>query len=150
MKRLFVLLTIIIIVSGCDTTEPILEPNPLNGKWKSVKIDEMTPYILVEMQLLEVFQAKDGVVYGGLINGSGGYEFMHWWIEFEITSGVSDRTNNSIRMTFITESLYVDGNMIRSTGKIEGKIISESLLSAVIQINEIGRAFELIFEKVNQ
>ncbi|HOJ19829.1 MAG TPA: hypothetical protein PLT92_14790, partial [Ignavibacteriaceae bacterium] len=89
-------------------------------------------------------------VYGGLINGSGGYEFMHWWIEFEITSGVSDRTNNSIRMTFITESLYVDGNMIRSTGKIEGKIISESLLSAVIQINEIGRAFELIFEKVNQ
>ncbi len=141
-------LLIILILAGCEVAEPIVETKPLNGIWQSVKIDETSPYILVEMHLLEILQYNNGSVYGGIIEGSGGFDFAHWWVEFEIVSGISDRIRNNIRMTFDTEWVYVNGQMVRSTGRFEGKIF-EDKLTGTFQLNELGIAFPLVFIKMN-
>lgn len=151
MKKVKYFLIALLLLTGCNNIE-ILESvskiNPLNGTWRSVKVDDSSSYIFFEMQVLELLQSNNGVVYGGLLNGSGGYEWMHWWIEYEITTGITDRVNNTFRITILTQLIYLDGVMVRSTGKLEGKIISDSELSVTFQSNEIGRAFQLKLKKV--
>ena len=145
MKRFFLLL----LLTACGVTDSEFITEPLNGKWNSVRIDSTSAFMFVEFQILEELLYKNGEVYGGIIQGSGGYQFAHWWVEFRITSGVTDRINNTFRITFETENVYVDGTLVNSTGKIEGRILNDNMLSGMIQLNEPGRAYELIFQKVN-
>ena len=145
MKKFFLLL----LLTACGVTDTEFITEPLNGKWESVKIDDASAFMTVEFQILEELHYKNGEVYGGIIQGSGGYQFAHWWVEFRITSGVTDRINNTFRITFETENVYVDGTLVNSTGKIEGRILNDNMLSGMIQLNEPGRAYELIFQKVN-
>lgn len=147
MKKAFIII-IIIVITACDnSTNPVLSPNPLNGKWNSVKQNEAAYFIPVEMQLLEVLQYKDGICYGGIVSGSGGFEYGHFWIEFEITTGITDRVSNSIRFTFQTQTIVLNGFVMRTNGNFDGKIINESRLVGNFQLVEIGRTFELTIEK---
>jgi hypothetical protein len=147
MKK-YLLIIVIIFLTACDNSvQPVLSPAPLNGKWTSVKLDETSYFIPVEMQLLEILQYNNGSVYGGTVTGSGGFEFGHYWLEFEITSGVTDRINNTIRFTFQTDYILINGNMIRSAGKFEGIILTDNTLKGSFQLSEIGRSFDLFFNK---
>lgn len=150
MKK-YLIIIVLILLTACDTSvQPLLSPIPLNGKWSSVKLDETSYFIPVEMQLLEVIYSQNGNVYGGILTGSGGFEFGHYWLEFEITSGVTDRTNNIIRFTFLTETIIVNGIAGRSGGRFEGIILTDNTLKGSFQLNEIGRSFDLFFNKTSR
>lgn len=147
--RLSIITIITILTLTACVNEPIINPKPLNGIWQSVKLDETSPYILVKMQMLELLQTDNGIVYGGIVAGSGGFNYAHWWVEFEITSGVTDRINNTIRITILTETVIINGIVSRASGRFEGKIF-EDKLTGTFQLNELGIAFPLLFCKVSK